>query len=270
MSDIRNLTYDVTINQLGPLSEGFLDNEPYYLKVPFPTTLTNAITKAKALYRWNFMIFSISKNATIEKISNIVKIGANLHDNPPSSISFRIKFDRNFYFSSTEDNTGNFFELRLGSIDNPGTGYLPGQILTALGGTPSTFGGQAQFRILSTTQSGSIISLEQIDVGHYITVPTNPVPLTGGTGTGAQVDLSVISNPQLKGRMYLRRRIAEALMFSGSNILVEVYDPTPTPPHGPPPKPLIPRNPQRTVSVNFVPLASSISVAESNINITIV
>lgn len=270
MSDVVNLTYDVVINQIGPLTEGFLDNDPYYLKVPLPTTLATSISKAKALYRWNFMIYSILEFATIEQLTNIVKTGSNLHDNPPTSISFRIKFDKNFYYVKTKDETGTYYELKIGSLFNAGSGYLPGDILSVTGGTLASGASPARFVVLSTTQTGQIVSLKQIDMGYYINPPTSPFSVTGGSGSGCQLYLSVIENPGLRGRLYLRRQIARALMFDGTDINLECYDPTPTPPNSPPPKPLIPRFPQRLFNVNFLPLAGSISSAESAITINIV
>lgn len=269
MSDLNNRTYDVTINQIGPVSEGFLDDEPYFLKVPLPTTYTFSLRKSKAYYRWNFMIQKISEFATIESITNITKTGTNLHNNPPTTISFRIRMDRNFiYVATPEENPGPFYSIRLTTTQNVGTGYQPNDILTLSGGTPAFTGSNARFRVVTTTQAGEIVALEQIDLGYYTALPPSPASVTGGSGSGATVIFKTLTDPGLRGRFYIRRKIAEALLFDGENINIEVYDPTPTPPYHPNTKPLVPRYPVRIIQEDFVSLAANIGAAEAVITVT--
>jgi hypothetical protein len=69
-----------------------------------------------------------------------------------------------------------------------GTGYTPGDSLTVSGGTLGP-GGAAVLEVTETNGSGAIGSVQITSVGGYTSVPSNPVSVTGGTGTGASFTL---------------------------------------------------------------------------------
>lgn len=67
-----------------------------------------------------------------------------------------------------------------------GTGYVVGNVLTdnAATGTATT---RFQYRVDAVDSAGAIIDMSVATVGSYSVLPTNPVTLTGGSGTGATV-----------------------------------------------------------------------------------
>lgn len=74
------------------------------------------------------------------------------------------------------------------AISSGGTGYTVGDILTVSGGT---FINSAPQAIRVDAVSGGVITGISISVfGQYTVLPTNPVSVTGGTGTGATFNLS--------------------------------------------------------------------------------
>ena len=74
-----------------------------------------------------------------------------------------------------------------GSMNNPGLNYVAGEILTLDGGTYSS---QATFTIDSIDGSGSITGISLTTAGSYTALPSNPATLSGGSGTGATIDLT--------------------------------------------------------------------------------
>jgi hypothetical protein len=73
----------------------------------------------------------------------------------------------------------------ISNITNGGTGYTVGDLLTLSGGTSTTAG-----MLQVTSVSGGVITGAVISVaGTYTSLPTNPVAVTGGTGSGATFSL---------------------------------------------------------------------------------
>jgi hypothetical protein len=70
------------------------------------------------------------------------------------------------------------------TITNGGTGYTVGNVLTVVGGT-----GAAIQITVSTVSAGVITAAAITNVGFYSALPTNPVSVTGGTGSGATFTL---------------------------------------------------------------------------------
>lgn len=78
----------------------------------------------------------------------------------------------------------------ISSIAGGGTGYTAGDILTVSGGT---FSHVAKIEVL--TVSGGVITAARISQGGaYTSNPSNPVSVTGGTGTGGTFNLTFASN----------------------------------------------------------------------------
>lgn len=67
-----------------------------------------------------------------------------------------------------------------------GSGYLVNDILTVVGGTKTV---AAQFKVLTLSGSG-VATVSVQTAGSYTVLPTNPVAVTGGTGTGATLTVS--------------------------------------------------------------------------------
>lgn len=70
-------------------------------------------------------------------------------------------------------------------VASGGTGYVVGDVLTALGGTTSV---PTQVEVL-TAPGGVVGTVQLLDEGDYSVVPTNPAATTGGTGTGCTLTL---------------------------------------------------------------------------------
>jgi hypothetical protein len=74
----------------------------------------------------------------------------------------------------------------IATVVGGGTGYTNGDVLTIVGGTPS---GAATYTVTGVS-GGVITSVAPQNSGAYTTPPSNPVSVTGGTGTGATLNLT--------------------------------------------------------------------------------
>jgi hypothetical protein len=72
-------------------------------------------------------------------------------------------------------------------IQSGGTGYTVGDTLTIVGGTPVT---SAATVIVATVSAGVITSINIGAFTNYTVLPTNPVSVTGGTGSGATFNIT--------------------------------------------------------------------------------
>jgi hypothetical protein len=81
-----------------------------------------------------------------------------------------------------------FANMFLGTVTiaGGGTGYTVGNVLTVVGGTQST---PAQLTV-STVSSGVITGVTISASGFYSVLPTNPVSVTGGSGSSATFNLT--------------------------------------------------------------------------------
>jgi len=81
-----------------------------------------------------------------------------------------------------------------GAINAAGTGYTAGDILTVAGGTVSHHA--AVFRVLTVGGSGEVTSIRLWDSGGYSADPSlSANAVTGGTGAGCTLDLTMLSDP---------------------------------------------------------------------------
>lgn len=71
-----------------------------------------------------------------------------------------------------------------------GSGYAVNDILSYTGGTAAP-SGTLTFKVTSVNGSGLITGLTYHSGGFYYTTPSDPVTLTGGSGTGATVSGTV-------------------------------------------------------------------------------
>jgi len=76
------------------------------------------------------------------------------------------------------------------TVASGGSGYVVGDVITIAGGTVATAQGYiaGTFRVATVT-SGAIASLDTPNYGGYTVTPTNPASITGGTGTGATLNI---------------------------------------------------------------------------------
>jgi len=72
-----------------------------------------------------------------------------------------------------------------------GTGYTVGDVLTAVGGI---FTIPVEVTVSTVALGGIVTGVSISNTGRYTTAPTNPVTFTGGTGTGATVNVT-FANP---------------------------------------------------------------------------
>jgi hypothetical protein len=72
------------------------------------------------------------------------------------------------------------------AVSGGGTGYTVGDVLTLVGGTFST---AAQVSV-STVSVGVITAITFVQGGTYSVLPSNPLSVTGGTGTGATINVT--------------------------------------------------------------------------------
>ena len=70
------------------------------------------------------------------------------------------------------------------TLNARGTGYIVNDVLTLSGGTSTSAG---QYTVQAVDSNGAIIDMSPTTVGSYSVLPSNPVTLTGGTGSGATV-----------------------------------------------------------------------------------
>jgi hypothetical protein len=74
------------------------------------------------------------------------------------------------------------------AVDDGGTGYTAGDVLTLSGGQ---FAIPVELTVTGET-GGVIDTVEITNAGNYTVLPTDPVPVTGGTGTDAEFNLTFI------------------------------------------------------------------------------
>lgn len=72
-----------------------------------------------------------------------------------------------------------------------GTGYQANDILTVSGGSTISPFGPAMIKVLGVNSSGALTAIQVIQSGSYSTIPTGTVTVTGGSGTGATVNLTI-------------------------------------------------------------------------------
>lgn len=78
------------------------------------------------------------------------------------------------------------------TVANGGTGYTLNDVITLSGGTPTA--SAATYTVTGVT-GGVITAVTALNFGAYSVLPSNPVSVTGGTGTGATLTVTwVISN----------------------------------------------------------------------------
>jgi hypothetical protein len=93
-----------------------------------------------------------------------------------------------------------FFYSRLASVQfafspSLGTGYVVGDVVTAIGGTLSPIGGPTQWSVSAIGASGRISQLTPLNEGSYSVVPGDYITLSGGSGSGANLSVTWTVQP---------------------------------------------------------------------------
>jgi hypothetical protein len=73
------------------------------------------------------------------------------------------------------------------TVQSGGTGYTNGDVLTIVGGTVIT---SAATYTVTGVSGGAVTSVTPLNFNQYSVLPTNPVSTTGGTGSGATLNLT--------------------------------------------------------------------------------
>lgn len=79
------------------------------------------------------------------------------------------------------------YEASSGDVSAGGSGYVQDEDLTVVGGTSSV---AAIFNADTVGGSGEVTALSVDTAGVYTVLPDNPVDTTGGSGTGATIDVT--------------------------------------------------------------------------------
>jgi hypothetical protein len=159
-------TYFVEINNLASMAPGSGDlstidwiSQPYYPQ--FCATLANAIQLEEANMRYEQIILNLEIYATLQRI----------------------------YKQAT---TAPVVDSAV--IVTGGTGYAVDDIVTIVGGT---FTVAAQFKVLTVSGTGAVLTMSLSNSGNYTVFPTNPVSTTdSGAGTGLTLTLTTGSANQ--------------------------------------------------------------------------
>jgi hypothetical protein len=72
--------------------------------------------------------------------------------------------------------------INTAPVTSGGTGYTVGNVLTVVGGTPT---GSAATLTVAAVSSGVITSVTSTNFAQYSALPTSPISVTGGSGSGA-------------------------------------------------------------------------------------
>lgn len=108
-----------------------------------------------------------------------------------------------FLFNDVSDNsiTGQILPAAVSTLTGTpgvvtgGSSYVTGDVVAPAGGTPS--GAAASLGV--TASGGAITALSVLNPGAYAVIPgTTAIALTGGSGSGGQVDLSWLTTVQLQ------------------------------------------------------------------------
>jgi len=83
-----------------------------------------------------------------------------------------------------------YMAIVAGTVQSGGSGYTLNDVLTVVGGTPT---GVAGTITVTGVTGGVITSISSTNFAQYSALPTNPVSVTGGTGSGATFNLTYLN-----------------------------------------------------------------------------
>ena len=80
-----------------------------------------------------------------------------------------------------------YSQAAVSSVDTAGSNYVVGDVLTSSGGTA---GLQATALVTTVSAGGHVTGAILLNPGYYSTLPSNPVTMTGGSGTLCKLDFT--------------------------------------------------------------------------------
>lgn len=98
----------------------------------------------------------------------------------------RVFFDATTAHATALSNVGILLSAISATLVAPGSAYSVNDVLTIVGGT----GTAATIKVNTLGSSGAIATFTLTATGSYSLLPSNPVSVTGGTGTGATFNLT--------------------------------------------------------------------------------
>ncbi|MFN4082948.1 MAG: T9SS type A sorting domain-containing protein [Bacteroidia bacterium] len=172
----------------------------------------------------NLNVFSGSELRTFsdDAITTSLNVMGNLTNDGILRISGLLAFRRATSELSvnnqTLSGTGTFASnsARVSTISSGGTGYTVGDILTLVGGVSTT---QAQF-IVTSASSGVITGLAPWTLGSYTADPIYPASLSGGTGSGATVNITNLISRGSIGHLTFLNGNASGINWNLNNLNV--------------------------------------------------
>jgi hypothetical protein len=127
---------------------------------------------------------NISNGGTVTAITRIGTGGANYTSFPSVTVSPPTT-------AGGVQATATVTQLGSGSasVQSGGTGYTVGDVITLVGGTIAPSSSASTFTVTAVS-GGVITSVTPLNFSTYTALPTNPVSVTGGTGTGATLNVT--------------------------------------------------------------------------------
>ena len=138
--------------------------------------------------------FTVNAGSEYRSQGNALAAGGNLVNNGVIFMNSTLHLARGLsllpaFAPTTLSGSGTFSDVNTSpptSLALAGSGYVLGDVLTVVGGT----GTAATLTVSGVNATGGITSAALTTPGAYTVAPTNPVSVTGGTGTGATVNLA--------------------------------------------------------------------------------
>jgi hypothetical protein len=106
------------------------------------------------------------------------------------------------------------------AVSNGGTGYTAGDLLTFNTGLSNVENEDAVVKVLTVNVSGVIQTAELFVAGAYLSAPTSPKGVTGGTGSGAQFSFTMATedNVRPRGALQINGRFDYGIDFMPQNL----------------------------------------------------
>jgi len=106
------------------------------------------------------------------------------------------------------------------AVSNGGTGYTAGDLVTFNTGLSNVENEDAVVKVLTVNGSGVIQTAELFVAGAYLSAPTSPKGVTGGTGSGAQFSFTMATedNVRPRGALQINGRFDYGIDFMPQNL----------------------------------------------------
>lgn len=152
-------------------------------EIQFLATLTIAKNGAQVSFPMNTKTLNMAGNNMVQQPQLVPTAGAALNIGLLSTGIAKLMVK----------NTSNGFGLSAVTIASGGTGYVVNDLLTLSGGVGSATLNAAVVKVTAVT-GGVITAVSINNAGDYSTAPATPNSPTGGTGTGASLNVTFAAN----------------------------------------------------------------------------